>query len=165
MTDIPEDDSPTARALQAVMDDARRPLKKRIAELEAELAEREDDIPARITAEMERDEARQYARYAYTRWPAPIFWQASAKISPFRPLPEWLTGEPEVPDPRPLVPGLPGYACARCGSLFTSPGEPRDEHSRHAGSPWCRGCIDQCHEAGDGHQCVICAPASDGGAT
>lgn len=57
---------------------------------------------------------------------------------------------------RPLTPGLPGYACARCGSLFTSPGEPRDEHSRHGDSPWCRGCADQCHEGGDGHCCAIC---------
>jgi hypothetical protein len=63
---------------------------------------------------------------------------------------------------RPLTPGVPGYACARCGSLFTSPGEPRDEHSRHADSPWCRGCVDLCHEGGDGHRCVICASKSEG---
>jgi hypothetical protein len=62
------------------------------------------------------------------------------------------------PYPMPLAPGLPGYACARCGSLFTSPGEPRDEHSRHAGSACCRGCIDRCHEGNDGHRCVICTP-------
>jgi hypothetical protein len=98
MTDIPKTDTPTERTIQAVMNHARRPLEIRIAELEAELAEREDDVPARIAAEMARDEARQYARYAYKQWPDPIFWRAAAEISPFQPLPEWLTDEPASGD-------------------------------------------------------------------
>jgi hypothetical protein len=74
-----------------------------------------------------------------------------------------LTGGPwtEAKLP-PLTPGLPGYACGICGSLFTPAGEPRDQHSRHADSPWCRGCVEQCHEGGDGHRCVICTPKGEG---
>ena len=65
------------------------------------------------------------------------------------------------PYPMPLAPGLPGCACGICGSLFTPAGEPRDEHSRHGDSPWCRGCADQCHEGGGGHSCAICTPADE----
>lgn len=57
---------------------------------------------------------------------------------------------------RPLTPGLPGYACGICGSLFTPAGEPRDEHSRTGSSAYCQGCVDRCHEGSDGHRCVIC---------
>lgn len=70
-------------------------LAARVTELEGELAQREDDVPARITAEMERDDARAMLRYCYKRWPSPIFWQAAAQIdNPYTALPEWLT-EPE----------------------------------------------------------------------
>jgi hypothetical protein len=62
---------------------------------------------------------------------------------------------------RPLTPGVPGYACARCGSLFTSPGEPRDGHSRHADGSWCCRCVNECQEGGDGHRCVICTAAKE----
>jgi hypothetical protein len=72
-----------------------------------------------------------------------------------------LDARPSARSPRPLTPGVPGYACGICGSLFTSPGEPRDEHSRHGDSPWCRGCADQCHEGGGGHSCAICTPADE----
>lgn len=46
----------------------------------------------------ERDQARAMARYAYARWPAPIFWQAAAEIDdPYTQLPDWLTDEKDVP--------------------------------------------------------------------
>jgi hypothetical protein len=63
----------------------------------------------------------------------------------------------------PLTPGVSGYACARCGNVFTSPGEPRDEHSRYLGSAYCRACVARCHEGGDGHRCVIRIPEQEVG--
>jgi hypothetical protein len=73
-------------------------LTRGLGEARGELARRElqrdNAHKARITAEQERDEARQLARYAYTRWPAPIFWQAAAKIeSPYDALAAWLTAD------------------------------------------------------------------------
>ena len=94
-----------------------------------------------MQAQMDREEA--------------AYWEAAARS-------ELRSRTGRVKPERPLTPGVPGYACARCGSLFTSPGELRDEHSRLADSPWCRGCVDQCHEGGDGHRCVICTPESEG---
>ncbi|MFJ8154835.1 hypothetical protein [Streptomyces sp. NPDC094468] len=54
--------------------------------------------------------------------------------------------------------------CARCHKQF-DPSDPRfDGHARHRETTWCRRCIDNCHNGGTEHVCVICEPARYGGA-
>ncbi|GAA4911091.1 hypothetical protein [Streptomonospora salina] len=49
-------------------------------------------------------------------------------------------------------------ACARCEQPF-NPEDPRfDGHARHRATPWCRHCVDRCHEGGADHTCPICTP-------
>lgn len=53
-------------------------------------------------------------------------------------------------------------ACARCAREFYETDQRPDGHARHADSPWCRRCIDQCHDGGADHVCVICNRARYG---
>ena len=56
-----------------------------------------------------------------------------------------------------LLAALAEASCARCGRAFDPTDTRFDGHARHARSPWCRGCVDQCHEADAGHRCPICS--------
>lgn len=49
-------------------------------------------------------------------------------------------------------------ACAKCRTPF-NPADPSFVGTaRHTDTPYCRGCVDRCHEATDAfHRCVICA--------
>lgn len=140
---------------------ANREAERELGRLRQEIVDAHGEATAEAVradvAEAQRDQAREVARTFLRPLGHVTVHKALADSLGLDALPDWLTGEPDAIKPPPLTPGLPGYACARCGSLFTSPGEQRDEHSRHADSPWCRGCVDLCHEAGDGHRCVICA--------
>lgn len=54
-------------------------------------------------------------------------------------------------------------SCARCGRPF-DPADPRfDGRAQHRDTPWCRQCIDNCHEGSPEHVCVICDPSRYGG--
>lgn len=53
-------------------------------------------------------------------------------------------------------------ACGRCDRTLDPADGRHDGHARHKGSPWCRRCIDQCHDGGADHVCVICNPARYG---
>lgn len=47
-------------------------------------------------------------------------------------------------------------ACGRCGSPFDPADTAFDGRARYAKTLFCRGCIDQCHEADADHRCIIC---------
>ncbi|MEV0526610.1 hypothetical protein AB0I66_24515 [Streptomyces sp. NPDC050439] len=47
--------------------------------------------------------------------------------------------------------------CAKCKQPFDPTDTRFDGHAQHADTPWCRGCVDNCHEGGAEHVCVICA--------
>ena len=49
-------------------------------------------------------------------------------------------------------------ACGKCRRPFVSAVTGFEVHARYAASPYCRGCVDACHdnEIAD-HRCVICA--------
>lgn len=53
-------------------------------------------------------------------------------------------------------------ACARCKRRFDPADARFDGHARHADSPWCRRCADNCHDGGAEHVCPICDPARYG---
>ncbi len=54
--------------------------------------------------------------------------------------------------------------CGRCRQTFDPTDTAFDGHARHKDSPWCRWCVDRCHESTDAfHACPICDPARYGG--
>jgi hypothetical protein len=55
--------------------------------------------------------------------------------------------------------------CARCHKPFDPADRRFDGHARHGDTPWCRQCIDNCHDGSAEHVCVICEPARYGGAS
>lgn len=59
----------------------------------------------------------------------------------------------------------PPQACGRCRTPFDPTDPASDGHARYRETPWCRRCIDNCHDGGAGaeHVCVICDPARYGG--
>lgn len=50
--------------------------------------------------------------------------------------------------------------CRSCLTPFDEADKRFDGHARHADTPFCRSCLDVCHEADAGHRCQICVPAS-----
>ncbi|MDH2392338.1 hypothetical protein QCN29_26885 [Streptomyces sp. HNM0663] len=53
--------------------------------------------------------------------------------------------------------------CRRCRAPFDPADARFDGRARHRETPWCRQCVDNCHDSGSEHVCVICAPARYGG--
>jgi hypothetical protein len=54
----------------------------------------------------------------------------------------------------------PVDACGRCKKPFDPTDTRWDGHARHRDTPFCRSCVDRCHESTDAfHRCPICAPA------
>jgi hypothetical protein len=53
--------------------------------------------------------------------------------------------------------------CARCHQPFDPTDTRFDGHARHADTPWCRQCINNCHEGSAEHVCIICEPTRYGG--
>jgi len=51
----------------------------------------------------------------------------------------------------------PPEACQKCKTPFDPTDTRFDGRGRHNETPWCRGCVDRCHdnESAD-HRCVIC---------
>ncbi|MFF3511569.1 hypothetical protein [Streptomyces sp. NPDC002573] len=51
----------------------------------------------------------------------------------------------------------PAESCGKCRQPF-DPADPRfDGHARHGDTPFCRRCVDACHESTDAfHACAIC---------
>lgn len=49
-------------------------------------------------------------------------------------------------------------ACARCKIPFDPEDKSYTGSAQHDDTPYCEGCVDNCHEAGADHRCVICAP-------
>lgn len=54
--------------------------------------------------------------------------------------------------------------CGRCRKPFDQDDPAFDGRARHRGTPYCRGCVDACHDGGSEHVCVICDPKRYGGA-
>ena len=54
--------------------------------------------------------------------------------------------------------------CRSCGTPFDPNDTAFDGRARHGETPYCRSCIDNCHEGGTEHVCVICDPQRYGGA-
>jgi hypothetical protein len=72
------------------------------------------------------------------------------------------------PDEWPLCPhcmpsreqltGEPPRACGKCGQQFDPTDMRFDGRAEERSAPgYCRGCVDNCHESGITHACVICA--------
>lgn len=81
-------------------------------------------------------------------------WMRAAVASGLLPAPsadpEWKTAAWRAAD-------ADAEACGKCKRPF----EPRDlafdGRARHNATPWCRRCVDRCHESTDAfHRCVIC---------
>lgn len=54
-------------------------------------------------------------------------------------------------------------ACGKCRRPFDETDRRHDGHARAGDSPWCRRCVDRCHESTDfAHECVICREPDDG---
>lgn len=50
--------------------------------------------------------------------------------------------------------------CGRCRQAFDPADARFDGRARHGETPWCRRCVDLCHESTDAfHVCPICDPA------
>lgn len=49
--------------------------------------------------------------------------------------------------------------CGRCGTAFDPTDTSFDGRARYRQTPWCNGCIDNCHEGSAEHVCVICREA------
>lgn len=47
--------------------------------------------------------------------------------------------------------------CGKCRTPFDPSDTSFDGRARHNETPWCRSCVDRCHESTDAfHRCVIC---------
>ncbi|MGW7362000.1 hypothetical protein ACWGI8_00880 [Streptomyces sp. NPDC054841] len=58
----------------------------------------------------------------------------------------------------------PAPACGHCRQPFDPTDKRFDGRARHADTPWCRACVDRCHESTDAfHACPMCDPARRGG--
>ncbi|MFF1732037.1 hypothetical protein [Streptomyces sp. NPDC058247] len=53
--------------------------------------------------------------------------------------------------------------CRRCLTRFALDDTRFDGRARHRDTPWCRRCVDNCHEGSPEHVCLICDPARYGG--
>jgi hypothetical protein len=53
--------------------------------------------------------------------------------------------------------------CRRCSTPFDPADTRFDGRARHGDSPWCRWCVDACHEGSAEHVCMICDPKRYGG--
>jgi hypothetical protein len=52
---------------------------------------------------------------------------------------------------------VPADACGKCRRPFDPADTRFDGRARHKATPYCRGCVDRCHESTDAfHRCVIC---------
>lgn len=54
--------------------------------------------------------------------------------------------------------------CQRCRTPFDPTDTAFDGHARYDETPWCRRCIDNCHEGDAFHVCPICDPSRYGSA-
>jgi hypothetical protein len=63
-----------------------------------------------------------------------------------------LVAEIFGPRPEPTV-----VTCSHCRTPFDPADTAFDGRAQHASTPWCRRCVDRCHEATDpAHTCTIC---------
>ncbi|MDX2639932.1 hypothetical protein [Streptomyces stelliscabiei] len=53
--------------------------------------------------------------------------------------------------------------CQRCRKPFDQDDTAPDGRARHGETAYCRGCVDNCHDGGTEHACVICDPKRYGG--
>lgn len=53
--------------------------------------------------------------------------------------------------------------CRRCEKPFDPADTRFDGHAQHKLTPYCRSCIDLCHDGGTEHVCRICDPKRYGG--
>ena len=53
--------------------------------------------------------------------------------------------------------------CQRCQTPFDPADTRFDGRARHTDTPFCRSCVDNCHDGGTEHVCVICDPQRYGG--
>ena len=53
--------------------------------------------------------------------------------------------------------------CARCRTPFDPADARFDGRARHRDTAYCRSCVDNCHDGGTEHVCVICDPKRYGG--
>jgi hypothetical protein len=54
--------------------------------------------------------------------------------------------------------------CARCHQHFDPTDTRFDGHAQHQDTPFCRQCVDRCHESSDAfHQCAVCRTPAEGG--
>lgn len=55
------------------------------------------------------------------------------------------------------TPTAPANACDKCAMPFDPADTRHDGRAQQEGTPYCRGCVDRCHESTDAfHVCDIC---------
>jgi hypothetical protein len=52
-------------------------------------------------------------------------------------------------------------SCGNCKTPFNEADRRADGDAEYDNSGYCRDCIDNCHEGGADHRCVICVPKAD----
>ncbi|MEV5770134.1 hypothetical protein AB0L49_02520 [Streptomyces antimycoticus] len=58
----------------------------------------------------------------------------------------------------------PADSCGCCRQPFDPTDHRFDGRARHRLSPWCRRCVDRCHESTDAfHVCPVCRTGAEGG--
>lgn len=62
----------------------------------------------------------------------------------------------EIAEPDTRTAPLEGVACGRCAVPFDPADTAFDGRARYKNTLFCRGCVDQCHEADAFHRCIIC---------
>lgn len=55
------------------------------------------------------------------------------------------------------------HSCRLCRTPFDPNDATFDGRARHGETPWCRRCIDKCHDGSAEHVCMICDPQRYGG--
>lgn len=111
------------------------------------------DLPARLEAvltERYTELGNQFAAMRYHEQ-GPDGWPASHPVGPHhvaKTLRELLAeGKPTAP----------ANACDKCAMPFDPADTRHDGRAQHAGAPYCKGCVDRCHESTDAfHVCDIC---------
>lgn len=80
-------------------------------------------------------------------------WAAGWDLETIQVITGWVERARAAASTKPAEP----VACGRCGGAFDPTDTAFDGRARYAGTLFCRGCIDQCHEADADHRCIICA--------
>lgn len=136
---LPHDGLEHARRMETRADWVRATLKGALAEDPVNIGWSADYLRGKLRAE-EAEAANRAARASVNR----AFPAVAAFLS--------------TEHAKPVAQADADNRCGRCRWTFDPHDKRFDGHARHADGPFCRRCVDNCHEGSAGHACVICEP-------